>query len=287
MVTWHVHPDVVIWIGLIEGAYLYGLRAIGRPRGLRATPGQMAWFTGGILVLYLTAGTPLHDLAEQRLVMMEMLQHMLFMLVAAPMLLLGTPGWFLRALLQNRTIFKVMRTLTSPIVALAVFNITLLLLHLPASVDFTLQHHRLHFLDHAALVVTAVLMWFPVLSPVPDLLPRLTPPVQMLYLFAQSFVPTVLASFMTLSSTIIYPFYATVPRTWGISARDDQLIAGLIMKLGGGAILWLAIGIVFFTWVARHNREEREAPKSDALQWEDVEAELDRMGLTSSPPKAY
>jgi putative membrane protein len=278
--SWHVHPDVLLWIALIEGAYLYGLRAVGGPRGLRATPGQITWFTSGVLVLYLTAATPMHDLAEQRLLLMEMLQHLLFTLVAPPLLLLGTPGWLLRPLLvRNRFVFPVARLLTRPLVAFVIFNVTLLGLHLPFSAVFFLQHHFWHFFDHAALVATATLMWWPVFSPLPEL-PRLSPPMQMLYLFVQSFVPTVLASFMTFSHTLLYPFYATVPRTWGISAQDDQLIAGLIMKLGGGAILWLVIGIVFFTWVAQHDRAARQAEHDPMLSWDDVEKELDRMGLT-------
>lgn len=272
---WHLHPDVLLWIGLIEGAYLYGLRAVGRSRGLQATRAQIAWFTGGVAVLLAGAGTPIHDLAEQRLFSVHMVQHMLFTLVAPPMMLLGIPGWLLRPLLRNRVALRVARTFTRALPAFALFNVTTLITHLPFAVDASLHHHTLHFLVHIVLLVTATLMWWAVLSPLPEL-PRLTPLFQIGYLFVQSFVPTVLASFITFAHRPLYDFYAAAPRTWGMSARTDQLVAGLIMKIGGGVILWTVMGIVFFTWFSRE--EKASAPAQ--LRWEEVEEELDRMGLT-------
>jgi putative membrane protein len=272
---WHVHPDVLLWIFLIEFTYLYGLRVVGARQGLRATRGQIAAFTAGVAALYVAAGTPIHDLAEQRLLSVHMAQHMLFTLVAPPLLLLGTPGWLVRPLLRLPGVYPVARFVTHPVAALLIFNFTTLVTHLPSLVDFSLRHHTGHFFIHVVLILTAVLMWMPVLSPLPELA-RLTPPAQMAYLFIQSLVPAVLASFITFSRSVLYDFYAAAPRTWGLSALTDQLIAGLFMKLAGGAILWLAIGIVFFRWVSAEERASAPRP----LRWEEVEEELQRMGLT-------
>lgn len=279
---WHVHPDVVLWSALIEAVYLYGLRAVGRPRGLRASPTQVAWFSLGVAVLYLGAGTPIHDIAEQRLFSVHMVQHMLFTLVAPPFLLLGTPDWLVLPVLEQRRLRRVARFLTRPAVAFTLFNLVTAVTHLPDVGDAALRHHWFHFILHVVLLGSALLMWWPVLSPT-TLLPRLSEPLQMVYLFLQSFVPTVLASFITFSSTVWYEFYAQAPRLWGISAIEDQRYAGLIMKLGGGAILWLAIGIIFFRWVAREERKERTT--ATELRWEDVEEELRRMGLTKPPSR--
>ena len=71
------------------------------------------------------------------------------------------------------------------------------------------------------------------------------------YLFLQSLVPTIPASFMTLGETPLYEIYTTFPRLWGIDVMTDQIIAGLIMKIGGGLILWVAIAWVFFSWYER------------------------------------
>lgn len=98
--------------------------------------------------------------------------------------------------------------------------------------------------------------------------------MRMVYLFLQSLLPTIPASFLTFGTTPLYVFYATAPRVWGISALTDQLIAGLIMKLVGGAILWTAIGIVFFRW---WRMEQRTG--FDDLQWSATDREI-RSGMS-------
>jgi putative membrane protein len=232
----------------------------------------------GVTVLYLGAGTPIHDLGEDRLFSVHMTQHLLFSLVAPPMMLLGTPDWLLRPLIQRRAVFAVARVLTTPLFALGLMGAVTVFTHIPEVLDYILLHHYAHFGAHVLLVGASFLMWWPVFGPLPEL-PRLTVPFQMGYLFVQSFVPTVLASFITFSEKVWYDFYADAPRTWGMSAREDQMIAGLIMKLAGGVIIWTVIAVVFFQWVGREERKEREG----ALHWEDVEAELGRMGLTKPP----
>jgi putative membrane protein len=116
-----------------------------------------------------------------------------------------------------------------------------------------LRSEPLHFVIHAVLFTTAIMMWWPVVAPLPDL-PQLSPFGKMGYLFLQSLVPTVPASFLTLGDTPLYPIYETFPRLWGISAHTDQVVAGLIMKLGGGLILWAFIAAVFFSWWAEEQR---------------------------------
>jgi putative membrane protein len=96
-------------------------------------------------------------------------------------------------------------------------------------------------------------MWWPVLGPIPDL-PKLTPLMGMGYLFLQSLIPTIPASFLTFADEPVYEIYETLPRLWGLSALDDQLIAGLIMKIGGGAVLWTAIAVIFFRWAFEEER---------------------------------
>jgi putative membrane protein len=115
-------------------------------------------------------------------------------------------------------------------------------------------------------------MWWPIASPLPEL-PPLAPPMQMLYLFVQSLAPTIPASFLTFGRSPLYPVYATFPRIWDISALTDQLIAGLTMKLLGGAILWGVIAVIFFRWGAR---EEREG--WDAVGWQRLDREV-RAGM--------
>ena len=105
--------------------------------------------------------------------------------------------------------------------------------------------------------------------------PSLAPPGQILYLFLQSLAPTIPASFLTFGHTPLYPVYATFPRIWGIGALTDQLIAGLIMKLGGGALLWCVIAVVFFRWFDQEQRDGLDRSAYQDLR-HDVGAEMGR-----------
>jgi putative membrane protein len=136
-------------------------------------------------------------------------------------------------------------------------------------VEATVRYHPLHFVAHAVLLGSAVLMWMPVASPLPEIR-RIKPPAQMLYLFLQTIVPTVPASFLTFNDRPLYGIYAEFPRLWGISALTDQQSAGLIMKIVGGLFLWSVIAVIFFRWY----QHEEQRPKDDVLLWDDVEHEL-------------
>jgi putative membrane protein len=228
----------------------------------------VTFFSLGVAVLWLGADWPLHDLAERYLYSMHMVQHLLFTLVAPPLLIAGLPDWLLREILRPRAVSRVVRFLTRPLVALIVFNGVLLFSHWPAVVDASVRSEPLHFGLHVLIVASAFVMWWPVMSPLPEM-PALPAPGQMLYLFLQSLAPTVPASFLTFGSTPLYPVYATFPRIWGIDALTDQLIAGLTMKLAGGLILWGFIAVIFFRWFAQEQRDGW-----DALQWRRFEREI-------------
>jgi putative membrane protein len=155
-----------------------------------------------------------------------------------------------------------------PLPALLLFNGVLLFTHWPEVVTASVGSELTHLALHVLIVLSGYVMWWPIVSPMPDL-PPLAPPMQMLYLFVQSLAPTIPASFLTFGQEPLYPVYATFPRIWEIPALTDQLIAGLIMKIVGGAILWVVIATVFFRWA---NREQREG--WDAVQWQRMEREL-------------
>jgi putative membrane protein len=184
-----------------------------------------------------------------------MTQHLLFSLVAPPLLIAGMPPWLLRRLLHPAAVSRVFRFLTRPLVALLLFNGVLLFTHWPAVVAASVGSEWIHFGLHVALVGSALVMWWPVMSPLPEL-PPLSAPGQMIYLFLQSLTPTIPASFLTFGDHLLYPVYGTFPRIWGIDALTDQLLAGLIMKLIGGLILWGFIAVIFFRWHAQERAQD-------------------------------
>jgi putative membrane protein len=279
--TWHPHVDVWLLVAGLLIAYFWALRSVGprhvEPFEFTATRRQKTWFVLGCAVIFIASDWPIHDLAERYLYSVHMVQHLLLTLVAVPLLLLGMPAWMWRAILRPRWLMSTARTLARPLVALIIFNGVLVFTHWPVVVTAAVHHHLLHFGIHVLLVFSAVVMWTPVLSPIIEL-PRLSYPGRMLYLFLQSLVPTIPASFLTFGDRPLYHVYESFPRLWGISAHTDQLVAGLIMKIAGGAILWGAIGVMFFRWFELEHREG-----VDVLEWRDVDRQLDRSaGLAKS-----
>ena len=271
--AWHAHPDVWVLIAVLLGGYAWALHHLG-PR--HTAPGQpvatglqkLCWVTG-VLTVWVASDWPVHDLSEKYLYSVHMTQHMLITLVAPPLLLLGMPAWLARELLRPPVLYKVVRRLARPMPALLLFNALVVVTHWPTFVDATLESELLHFSIHAALFLSALLMWAPVTAPLPELRP-LTAPAQMLYLFLQSIVPTVPASFLVFADRPIYRFYEHVPRLWGLSAGEDQRIAGLLMKLGGGLLLWMIIAVLFFKWHSAEEENDRQA-----RHWRALEREID------------
>lgn len=271
---WTVHIDAIILCFVLAYGYYYAVTEL-RPRvsdAGKVKRSQVLLYSAGLLALYVAGGTPLHDLGEQYWLSAHMMQHLLFTLVAPPLLIAGTPGWLWKWLLVRRRVLPAARWLTHPVPAMGMFNFLLLLTHLPPTVDMALRVGALHFAIHAALVLTAMLMWWPVLSPIEEL-PRLSPPLQMSYLFLQSLLPAVMASFITFTDSAVYPAYRHAPRLLGVSALADQQLAGGLMKLFGSIILWSMMGYVFFKW---YNREEAE---SQSPHWHEVQQELEELGL--------
>ena len=268
---WHAHSDAWLLIGGMLLLYLLADRRHRARHGEGASRRQRVCFLAGVAVVWLASDWPVHDLAEGYLYSVHMVQHLLMTLVGALFLVAGTPAWMVRRLVRGRAMAFV-RWVARPVPALIQFNLILVLSHWPAVVESTVVHHPLHFVAHAVLLLSAALMWLPVASQTPEI-PRFSAPMQMLYLFLQTVVPTVPASFLTFGSTPLYRIYETFPRIWDISALQDQQVAGLIMKLVGGFYLWIVIAVIFFKW---NSREERAAAPG-TLMWDDVERELRRL----------
>lgn len=278
MPPYQPHPDVWLLVVALYGGYLYALSAWGPrfARGRRpATRSQLVCFTLGIAAIWLAADYPMHDLAEDYLYSVHMLQHMVFQFIGPPLLILGTPGWLLRRLLSPRPVAATVRVVTRPLAALAIVNLFVAVQHTPAFVNATVTNGALHLLTHIVVVTFGLIMWWPVLSPLPEL-PHISYPGRMVYLFAHSVVPTVPASFLTFTTTALYASYEGFPRIVAIlDPVGDQQLAGLLMKILGGFFLWIVIAVLFFRW---HHEEETGGP--DVLYWRDLEHDLSERELT-------
>lgn len=246
----HLHPSVVIGLALLGGLYVvWG--------GLRAPRRRVTAFAGALLVMLLALNGPLHDLSDHSLFSAHMVQHLVLTLAFPPLLLYGTPAWVLRPLLAPRAVFRLADRVTRPLPAALCFLAPISLWHFPVFYEAALRHHGLHIAQHLVFIATSVLMWWPVLSPVPEL-PRISYPAQMGYLFLLGIPMSVVGALITLSDGVLYPFYASAPRVWGLSPLVDQQIGGLLMWVPGGLVLWLAMTVVWFRWAAREERGDVE-----------------------------
>jgi len=247
---WNLHPSVVAGLVLLGGLYVF----LGGHRSARR---HVASFFGALVVLFLALNGPLHNLSDTYLFSAHMAQHLLLTLVFPPLLLYGTPAHVIRPLLRPRWVMAIARVVTRPLVAASIFTAPIVIWHVPALYEAALRDHTLHIAQHLVFLTTAVIMWWPVLSPVPEL-PRAQHLVQMLYLFLLGIPMSVTGALITLSDSVLYPFYATAPRVAGLSPLDDQQIGGLLMWVLGGLMLWIVMSVVWFRYSVWDQRGDAE-----------------------------
>lgn len=271
--AWQPHPETWLLVSVLVIAYVSAVSFVGPKKvpaeKAAATAGQKSCFLLGVLALLLAEAWPLHEIAEQYLFSGHMVQHILFAFVAPPLLLLGMPVWMFRALLGKGLRFELFRFLSKPVIAFLLFNGVIAAMHWSPVVNLQSASPVFHFAFHFVMISAGVVMWSNVVSRLPEL-GRMTEPVKMMYLFLMSIIPTVPASFLTFSESSLYSTYADAPRLWGISVITDQRVAGLLMKIGAGLLLWGVIAVMFFRWYSRE-----ESGSVDPVDWNDFERELE------------
>ena len=163
----------------------------------------------------------------------------------------------MRPLIRPRRLFRVAAVLTRPLPAAVIFSTPITLWHFPGFYEAALRHHPLHIVQHLVFIATAVLMWWPVLSPVPEL-PRASYLTQLLYLFLLGLPMSLVGALITLSEEVLYPFYTRAPRVWELTPLADQQLGGLLMWVVGTLVLWAAATVVWFRWAAREESGDVE-----------------------------
>ena len=244
--SWTVHWSTVA--GLVALAALYEWRS--RVHGAAPTLAQRLYFYAALVSVFVSLNGPLHDLSDSFLFSAHMVQHLVLTLIFPPLLLLGVPGWMLRPLLLHPRVAPVARRLTRATWGFTIFNVTIAVWHLPPLYNAAVAHHPLHIVQHLMFMGTAVLMWWPLLSPLPEL-PRLAYPGQMLYCFLMVIPMSIVSIYIAMADTILYPAYASAPRVWSISPMLDQQLGGLIMWIPGGLFFYVVMTFVFFKWAGR------------------------------------
>lgn len=229
MFGWDFEPSVIVGCAALLLGYAATL-------GLRM-PRRACYFAAGIAVLLLALISPLDTLADTYLFSAHMLQHILFILVIPPLLILGIPPQFARKLLKVPGILNTERMLSIPLIAWTLGVGTMWVWHWPPLYNAALNHEMIHIAEHLIFLVTATIFWWPVISPVQEL--RLSPLSSVVYVFGACTAHTVLAILIAFAPTGIYPAYLhpadslnllpLIRDRWGLTPGVDQQWGGLLM----------------------------------------------------------
>jgi putative copper resistance protein D len=253
---------VIVW-------WLWAVRRVNavhpaNPVPRRRTVAFLAGMTA--LAFALLSGIALYDTS---LFSIHMVQHVLIMLVAAPLLALAAPITLVLRLSSSATRHRwilpvlhshIVRVIGHPVVAWVTFAAIMWTTHFSPLFNASLEDPVLHDLEHSLFLAGALLFWWPAvaLDPAPW---RMGHPARIGYLFTQMTQNTFLAVVILNATVVLYPHYATLVRPWGMAAIDDQRLAAGVMWIAGDAIFLTAILAVVAGWMKAEARDEARADR--------------------------
>jgi putative membrane protein len=236
-------------------ATAYSFRALTLSREGRPAPTwRIVCFASGLLLITVAFLSPLDHISSE-LLLAHMTQHLLMGDLGALLIVLGLTGPLLQPLLANRWLGW-LRYLAHPLVALPLWATDLALWHIPVLHQAALANEPVHALEHACFIGFGVLMWMPLVGPLPQ--PRwFGIPAKIGYLIGVRFAGTVLGNVFMWSNAVFYPDYAPDQAPWEISALTDQGIAGVVMMLEGGFVTLGVLAWLFLLWARQDSERQR------------------------------
>jgi putative membrane protein len=256
--TWNLAPLALIGILLTAASYGRGilvLRCNRRSPGLR----RVVCFYAGLLVVMGSIVSPL-DALSASLFSAHMVQHLMLILVGAPLLVFGAPvvpmmlslprstRAVTRSIERIRVVDAASRAVMKPVIVLALHSIVLWAWHLPSLYQAALRDEGLHGVEHVTLVATAMLFWALVIGR--RRRRRLGYGPAILLTFVTALQSAALGVVLTFASAVLYPVHVGRAEAWGLSALEDQQLAGAIMWIPAG-IVYLGVMCALFAWWMR------------------------------------
>jgi putative copper resistance protein D len=275
--------DLEVWLPVIAAGVLFVwlVRSIDRAHPTSPVPRRRiaSWFAG-LAVLIVALQSPI-ERYDTTLFSVHMVQHLLVTLVAAPLLLLAAPvTQLMRAApsdVRKRVLLPVLHSrvlvlLASPVIAWVVFAAFGYVAHFSPLFDAALEDPTLHSLEHVLFLATALLFWWPVvaLDPLPR---RLSPVARVGYLGLGMPWASFLGLAIFSASTILYPHYATLDRTWGPSPLEDQALAGGLMWAVGDLVFIIGLVLAVRVWL-----------KAEEVEGRRIDQQLDRHATPAAQP---
>lgn len=252
--AWKAYPGVWLFVLALAVAYWAVRReepALQRGPARRHT----GWFAAALFSIWLALDWPIGALGAGYLTSFHTITYILLVMVAAPSLILSIPEDQLARWCQGGVMAKPLWLLARPWFALSLFNLIVLATHMPAIVDGLMVTQVGAFGVDLAWLVAGFALWWPVMGP-PDVV-RMKRPMKMAYLFASTLLPIIPSAFLTFADYPLYATYELAPRIFPVlTARSDQQVAGLLMKIVGDLPVWFGFGVIFFRW----SREQTRTP---------------------------
>lgn len=259
LTDWDWQPSIIGGTILVLALYVYAigpLRAKFR-RADEVPPGRVLAFVLGVNLMFLSLFSALDELGDRYLFSAHMLQHLILMMIGPPLLLIGTPAWLIEPLLRRKIVLRIGKILLHPAVAFTLFNVDVWVWHAPPLYDATLFNQNLHILEHISFVLSGLIFWWPMFSPLKEGLPRLSTGGQILYLFFGSMPMMILGAGLTFVPPLYAP-YLYAPRVWGLSPATDQQLGGLLMWVPVSLYMIVIMSILFIRWIQQLEREGNE-----------------------------
>jgi putative membrane protein len=258
--AWSFEPAVLIGLVMTGWLYLAGARRLWRTAGVGhgIRRAEASAFTAGWILLAIALISPLHRLGGA-LFSAHMVQHELLMAAAAPLLVLGRPvvallwavpmGWrrALGELSATSWVQGPWQLLTLPVVAWTVHAIAIWAWHAPALYQATLSSELVHTAQHLSFLGSGLLFWWSLLRAREG---RLGRPPAVIYLFTTALHTSLLGVLLTFSGELWYPLYNATTRPWGLTALEDQQLAGLIMWIPGSLAYLVAALAIAASWLS-------------------------------------
>jgi putative membrane protein len=252
------NPGMIVITVILAAIYLTVVGPLRHlfPDAAPISLGRKASFLVGIMIFYFTLGSPLHLIGHEFLFSAHMLEQALVYMVMPPLLLIGTPAWLLRLLLNKRFPKKLMPLLTHPMLTMVFFSILFSFYHFPLIFDQINTNDTLHNMFHTVLTVGAFLMWWPIISPIPEW-DSLSGLRKIGCLFISTLLLTPVCVLIVFANTPMYDTYSHVPQLFSIlTPLRDQQLGGIIMKVVQELTYITAMAILFFKWARKERSKD-------------------------------
>jgi putative membrane protein len=258
--SWSLEPGVLIAVAIIGGAYISRWRAVRVGSSAQPADDAPIWrlccFTGSLLVVLVALVSPLDALADQ-LFFMHMVQHMLLLDLVPILAILGFTKVLLRPVTRAvRELEERAGVFARPAFAVVLYVGVIWAWHIPAAYDLAVRHPVVHVLEHTTFLLAGSLYWWHLLSPIRARL-RLDGMGPVLYMGSTKLFVGALGMGLAFAPAALYPYYVHHARVWGISAYDDQSIAGLIMAVEQSLVMGIALVVLFVRALTESEREQQ------------------------------